>query len=78
VRYEGSFIVQATRFSTNSLDVRTNAIDLIDTLNENSVDAYAAYRSLYEQSRQNAIRNGVLEVEDLPDFDEFDDEFDDE
>ncbi|VAW01823.1 Outer-membrane-phospholipid-binding lipoprotein MlaA [hydrothermal vent metagenome] len=74
ISYEGAFIVQATNFSANSLDQRTRAIDLIEGLRENSVDEYAAYRSLYEQSRNNAIHNGALDVDDLPDFDEFDDE----
>ncbi|MBL4596960.1 MAG: VacJ family lipoprotein [Robiginitomaculum sp.] len=74
VRYDGSLIVQSTRFGTNSLDQRTRAIDLIDNLEETSVDQYAAYRSLYEQSRANAIRNGAVDVDELPDFEEFDDE----
>ncbi len=74
VRYRGETLVQLTRFSVNAMDARTNAIDLIDNLQENSVDQYAAYRSLYEQSRADAIRDGELDVDDLPDFDEFDDE----
>ncbi|PHR62686.1 MAG: VacJ family lipoprotein [Robiginitomaculum sp.] len=74
VRYRGETIVQLTRFTVNGVDVRTNAIGLIDNLEENSLDLYAAYRSLYEQSRADAIRDGELDVDDLPDFDEFDDE----
>jgi phospholipid-binding lipoprotein MlaA len=32
------------------------------------LDYYASVRSLYRQSRNNEIRNGATEVQDLPDF----------
>lgn len=75
VQYQGATIAQVSRFSVNSLGLRTEAIDLIDNLDENSLDEYAAYRSLYEQARDNAIRDGVIDIDDLPDFDEFDDDY---
>ncbi len=77
VSYPGATIVQLSRFSANSLAQRTAAIELLDNLQVNSLDEYASYRSLYEQSRADAIHNGRLRLDALPDFDEFD-EFDDE
>lgn len=74
LNYQGATVVQLSRFGVNALDVRTGAIDLIDNLDENSLDEYAAYRSLYEQSRASAIRDGALDVDNLPDFDEYDDD----
>lgn len=75
VQYQGATIAQVSRFSVNSLGLRTEAIELIDNLDEHSLDEYAAYRSLYEQSRSNAIRDGAIDIDNLPDFDEFDDEY---
>ncbi|MBL4617273.1 MAG: VacJ family lipoprotein [Robiginitomaculum sp.] len=75
VQYQGATIAQVSRFSINSLGLRTEAIELIDNLDENSLDEYAAYRSLYEQARDHAIRDGAIAIDDLPDFDEFDDDY---
>jgi len=74
MNYAGATIVQIGRVSVIAVDRRAGAIELLDNLQVNSLDEYASYRSLYEQSRSDAIHNGKLQLDNLPDFDEFDDE----
>ncbi len=57
-----------TRFGVDMIDLRSRAIVQVDDIERTSADFYAATRSLYRQNRVNAINNGVVEVEDLPDF----------
>jgi len=56
------------RFGVDLLDVRERNIETFDEIEMNSLDYYASVRSLYRQTRNNEIRNGATEVEDLPDF----------
>jgi phospholipid-binding lipoprotein MlaA len=74
VRYEHGTAVRATRFMVSGLDLRTNSLDLVQNIRENSVDKYAAFRSGYEQYRANAIRDGEIDLDELPDFEEFDED----
>ena len=55
------------------IDTRGRNIDTLDELEASSVDFYASVRSLYRQTREREIRNGVDDFSDLPDFDELDD-----
>jgi phospholipid-binding lipoprotein MlaA len=50
------------------LDLRERNLETLDDIEGSSADFYASVRSLYRQARQNEIRNGATEVEDLPDF----------
>ena len=50
-----------------ALDQQTMAICLRE-IQRSSIDLYATTRSLYRQSRDNAIRNGDLDVKSLPEF----------
>lgn len=59
------------------LDTRARNFELLDELEGSSVDFYASVRSLYRQTRERDIANGVQDFSDLPDFDEFD-EFDED
>lgn len=52
----------------NVIDLRARNIDTLDEIERSSVDYYASIRSLYRQSRADAIRNGAPS-QDLPDFD---------
>jgi phospholipid-binding lipoprotein MlaA len=51
----------------NVIDLRSRNIETLDDIERSSVDYYASIRSLYRQSRADAIRNGAPSP-DLPDF----------
>ena len=51
----------------NVIDLRARNIETLDEIERSSVDYYASIRSLYRQSRADAIRNGAPST-DLPDF----------
>lgn len=57
-----------TRLGVTGVDGRSRAIELVDDLRANSVDYYAAVRSLYRQSRENLINDGAPPAEEFPDF----------
>lgn len=57
-----------TRTAFNVIDQRARTLEPLDELERTSVDFYASLRSLYRQSRENAIHNGELNVEELPNF----------
>src|SRR5579871_1814248 len=50
------------------VDTRSRSIDSLREIQRSSIDLYATTRSLYRQSRDNAIRNGDLDVKGLPEF----------
>ncbi len=56
------------RTALNVIDLRARNIETLDEIERSSVDYYASIRSLYRQSRADAIRNGAPST-DLPDFD---------
>lgn len=56
----------------NVIDLRARNIETLDEIERSSVDYYASIRSLYRQSRADAIRNGAPSP-DLPDFGTTDD-----
>ncbi len=47
------------RTAIGGIDMRARNIDAIDNLQKDSIDFYARIRSLYRQTRANAIRNGA-------------------
>jgi len=67
-RWDNKFYWQAGKSAIDFTDLRARNIDTLDDLEKTSLDFYASVRSLYRQSRNNEIRNGAGEVEDLPDF----------
>lgn len=50
------------------IDARARNIDTLEGIERDSVDFYAATRSLYRQYRQNEIMNGHTDTQDLPDL----------
>ncbi len=74
MRFKGRTAVLYGRFGVNGVSVREASLDTIKTLRDNSVDEYASLKSAYEQLRANAISDGKVNVDDLPDFDDFEDE----
>ena len=65
----------ATR-ATGALDFRAKNLSSLDNLEENSIDFYAAVRSLYLQDRQKKITNNeiVTETMDNSDWEEIEDQ----
>jgi phospholipid-binding lipoprotein MlaA len=59
---------QVARWGVDFVDLRARNIENLDQLENMSLDFYTSVRSLYRQSRNNEIRNGATEVQDLPDF----------
>ena len=65
------------RLGTGVIDFRSRNIEILDDLQNNSIDYYAAVRSFYAQGRESQVSNNLesdtIELEDNM-FDEF--EFD--
>jgi phospholipid-binding lipoprotein MlaA len=59
---------QVGRTAVDFVDLRARNIETLDDVERSSLDFYASLRSLYRQTRNNEIRNGATEVQDLPDF----------
>jgi phospholipid-binding lipoprotein MlaA len=68
VKWGNEFYVPYVRYGVDLLDVRERNIETLDEIERNSLDYYASVRSLYRQTRANEIRNGTMQIEDLPDF----------
>ncbi len=67
--------VNKGRVVADGLGDRERAIEVLENLEETSLDFYAGLRNLYRQNRENEIRNGEPQFDDLPDFeDDFEDE----
>ena len=67
-QWREKFLWQAGRTAVDFVDLRARNIETLDEIERTSLDFYASVRSLYRQSRNNEIRNGATEVQDLPDF----------
>ncbi|HYE52438.1 MAG TPA: VacJ family lipoprotein [Azospirillaceae bacterium] len=62
-----------TRAGTSVLDARAGYIEVIDDLRKNSVDYYAAMRSLYRQRHEGWTRDGAAaddQFPEIPDYEE--------
>jgi phospholipid-binding lipoprotein MlaA len=68
--------VQNLRTGVRAVHTRSKYIEELETVEETSVDFYAALRNLYRQQREADIRNGELppETMDIPVYDEEDEE----
>ncbi len=58
----------AGRGALSVLDLRSRNLETLDAIERQSVDLYASIRSLYRQNRNNEIRNGKPDIENLPDL----------
>ncbi|HEX3484929.1 MAG TPA: VacJ family lipoprotein [Micropepsaceae bacterium] len=67
-QWREKFWYQAGRSAVDFVDLRARNIETLDDVERSSLDFYASVRSLYRQTRNNEIRNGATEVQDLPDF----------
>ena len=67
-QWNGKYYWQVGRSGVDYIDLRARNIETLDEIEKTSLDFYASVRSLYRQTRNNEIRNGATEVQDLPDF----------
>jgi phospholipid-binding lipoprotein MlaA len=71
VQWGDEAYVPYVRTGVDVIDFRARNIYTLNDIDRTSADFYAATRSLYRQSRNNEINNGVSsaqDLEDLPDF----------
>jgi phospholipid-binding lipoprotein MlaA len=70
--------VRAARTVIAGIAQREVLLDQVDALERQAGDdpeaLYVAYRSAYEEAREGAIQNGRTDVQDLPDFDDIDEQ----
>jgi len=57
---------EAGHSALSLLDLRSRNLESLDAIERQSVDLYASIRSLYRQDRNNEIRNGKPDIENLP------------
>ncbi|HWA31795.1 MAG TPA: VacJ family lipoprotein [Rhizomicrobium sp.] len=62
------FYYSAGRQTLWILDLRSRNLGTMDQIERSSVDYYASVRSLYRQKRNNDIRNGKPDLNNLPDL----------
>lgn len=62
-----------TRGAVTAIDARAQYLDVLDDLKRNSVDYYAAMRSLYRQRQNNLIHNGKTGPAQMPEIPDYDD-----
>ena len=79
MRWQNVSYLSWPRLGTRALDKYTRNKDLLNDVQKNSVDGYAALRSYYRQNREFEIRNGAPAPEEQQQnqnelFDQFDDE----
>ena len=74
ILYNETQLIQTAPFATLALTSRANGERALQSVKETSVDYYASIRSLYYQSRRDAISNGNINDEDLVDIPGFDSE----
>ena len=68
VNWGGNWWVPITVGGVGIIDDNARTLPQLDELERTSVDFYASVRSLYRQARENAIRNGEVKQEDIPNF----------
>jgi phospholipid-binding lipoprotein MlaA len=68
LRYRSDTYWNGGKAALNVADGRSSNIKTIDALQSSSIDYYASVRSLYRQNRNQEIRNGKPDLDNLPDF----------
>ena len=66
ITWRSSIWYSVAREGLTILDTRARNIDNLESIERESIDYYASVRSLYRQRRNNAINNGVTDVNNLP------------
>lgn len=67
-QFQGFRALRWSRVGVGALDARAGALRGLAELENMSPDPYVTIRTLYALSRRNAIANGAVAADDLPDF----------
>jgi phospholipid-binding lipoprotein MlaA len=70
--------VRTGRGVATGVSVREQLLDPIESVRSTSIDPYATIRNNYFLTRESAIRNGLQDVQDLPEFEDIPSEDDPE
>jgi phospholipid-binding lipoprotein MlaA len=65
---------RAGRTATAGVAAREQVLEAVDDVRRDSIDPYVTIRTTYGLLRRSAIQNGPAEVQDLPEFDEINEE----
>lgn len=68
VHWGDKWPVPYVRAAIDGIDLRERNIETLEDIQRTSLDFYGSVKSLYRQTRNNEIRNGETQVEDLPNF----------
>ncbi|PZO51478.1 MAG: VacJ family lipoprotein [Alphaproteobacteria bacterium] len=66
--------VRIARTVFTALSAREQVLETVDDIRRDSLDPYVTIRTSYGLLRESAIQNGPADVQDLPDFEDIDDE----
>jgi phospholipid-binding lipoprotein MlaA len=66
--------VRVGRTVLTALSAREQVLETVDNIRRDSLDPYVTIRTSYGLLRASAVQNGPTDVQDLPDFDDIDEE----
>ncbi|MBT9444153.1 MAG: VacJ family lipoprotein [Hyphomonadaceae bacterium] len=69
-QFDGDDAFRVSRTVVGAIDAREGALDAVQNLRESSIDPYVSIRTTYGILRESAVRNGLTNVQDLPEFEE--------
>jgi phospholipid-binding lipoprotein MlaA len=70
VDFRDDEIFRGARVGLTILSTRESLIEVIDQIRQTAVDPYVTTRTGYTLARESQIRNGVTDLDSLPDFEE--------
>lgn len=65
---------RAARGVMTGVSVREATLETVDNIRRDSIDPYVTIRTSYALLRESAIRNGATDVQDLPEFEDIDEQ----
>jgi phospholipid-binding lipoprotein MlaA len=68
IEFDGDDEFLAFRTVMSALATREAVLEAVDNVRQSSIDPYVTIRSTYGLLRESSIRNGLRDVQDLPDF----------
>jgi hypothetical protein len=68
MEFDGDDEFFAFRTVMSALAARESVLEAVDNVRHSSIDPYVTIRSTYGLLRESSIRNGLQDVQDLPDF----------
>lgn len=70
--FEEEDTARVARGVMTGVSVRESALEGVEGIRRDSIDPYVTIRSSYALLRESAVRNGETNVQDLPEFEDFD------